>query len=49
MYCCIEPLQCKGSTILCGLCVFQEHQLLFYECSAASGHNVIESIVSLVR
>uniref|UniRef100_A0A8V1A3R6 RAB44, member RAS onco family n=1 Tax=Gallus gallus TaxID=9031 RepID=A0A8V1A3R6_CHICK len=27
----------------------QEHQLLFYECSAASGHNVIESIVSLVR
>ncbi|XP_042689667.1 ras-related protein Rab-44 isoform X2 [Centrocercus urophasianus] len=27
----------------------QEHQLLFYECSAASGHNVTESIVSLVR
>ncbi|OXB84498.1 UNVERIFIED_CONTAM: hypothetical protein H355_010925, partial [Colinus virginianus] len=26
----------------------QEHQLLFYECSAASGHNVTESIVSLV-
>lgn len=27
----------------------QEHQLLFYECSAASGHNVTESIVNLVR
>ncbi|XP_021232557.1 ras-related protein Rab-44 isoform X2 [Numida meleagris] len=27
----------------------QEHQLLFYECSAASGHNVTESIISLVR
>ncbi|NXE50277.1 RAB44 protein, partial [Casuarius casuarius] len=27
----------------------QEHQLMFYECSAASGHNVSESMVSLVR
>ncbi|XP_053943878.1 ras-related protein Rab-44 isoform X3 [Cuculus canorus] len=27
----------------------KEHQLLFYECSAASGHNVSESIVSLIR
>ncbi|KFQ30692.1 Ras-related protein Rab-44, partial [Merops nubicus] len=27
----------------------KEHQLLFYECSAASGHNVSESMVSLVR
>ncbi|NWX91450.1 RAB44 protein, partial [Nothoprocta pentlandii] len=27
----------------------QEHQLTFYECSAASGHNVLESMVSLIR
>ncbi|NXI54365.1 RAB44 protein, partial [Chloroceryle aenea] len=27
----------------------EEHQLMFYECSAASGHNVFESMVSLVR
>ncbi|XP_069731830.1 ras-related protein Rab-44 isoform X4 [Phaenicophaeus curvirostris] len=27
----------------------KEHQLLFYECSAASGHNVSESMVSLIR
>uniref|UniRef100_A0A8C3KSE2 Ras-related protein Rab-44 n=1 Tax=Calidris pygmaea TaxID=425635 RepID=A0A8C3KSE2_9CHAR len=27
----------------------KEHQLMFYECSAASGHNVAESMVSLVR
>nr|XP_009670853.1 PREDICTED: ras-related protein Rab-44 isoform X2 [Struthio camelus australis] len=27
----------------------QEHQLTFYECSAASGHNVSESMVSLIR
>uniref|UniRef100_A0A8C4V6A0 EF-hand domain-containing protein n=1 Tax=Falco tinnunculus TaxID=100819 RepID=A0A8C4V6A0_FALTI len=27
----------------------KEHQLMFYECSAASGHNVSESMVSLVR
>ncbi|NXX41974.1 RAB44 protein, partial [Tricholaema leucomelas] len=27
----------------------QEHQLMFYECSAASGHNVPESMASLVR
>ncbi|XP_068015510.1 ras-related protein Rab-44 [Melanerpes formicivorus] len=27
----------------------QEHQLMFYECSAASGHNVSESMASLVR
>lgn len=29
--------------------VFQEYQLIFYECSAASGHNVAESMVSLIR
>ncbi|XP_074384353.1 ras-related protein Rab-44 [Zonotrichia albicollis] len=27
----------------------KEHQLMFYECSAASGHNVFESIVSFTR
>ncbi|KFP77810.1 Ras-related protein Rab-44, partial [Apaloderma vittatum] len=27
----------------------KEHQLIFYECSAASGHNVSESMVSLIR
>ncbi|NXF85576.1 RAB44 protein, partial [Eubucco bourcierii] len=27
----------------------KEHQLTFYECSAASGHNVSESMASLVR
>ncbi|XP_072700819.1 ras-related protein Rab-44 [Ciconia boyciana] len=27
----------------------KEHQLMFYECSAASGHNVSESVVSLIR
>ncbi|NXK45305.1 RAB44 protein, partial [Chauna torquata] len=27
----------------------EEHQLMFYECSAASGHNVTESMVSLIR
>ncbi|NXP42317.1 RAB44 protein, partial [Leiothrix lutea] len=27
----------------------KEHQLMFYECSAASGHNVFESMVSFVR
>ncbi|KFP29177.1 Ras-related protein Rab-44, partial [Colius striatus] len=27
----------------------KDHQLLFYECSAASGHNVCESMVSLIR
>ncbi|NXK17096.1 RAB44 protein, partial [Arenaria interpres] len=27
----------------------KEYQLMFYECSAASGHNVTESMVSLVR
>uniref|UniRef100_A0A8D0FAK7 Ras-related protein Rab-44 n=1 Tax=Strix occidentalis caurina TaxID=311401 RepID=A0A8D0FAK7_STROC len=27
----------------------KEYQLMFYECSAASGHNVSESIVSLIR
>ncbi|KAM6191941.1 ras-related protein Rab-44 [Sarcoramphus papa] len=27
----------------------KEHQLMFYECSAASGHNVSESMVSLIR
>ncbi|NXG52446.1 RAB44 protein, partial [Psilopogon haemacephalus] len=27
----------------------QEHQLTFYECSAASGHNVSQAMVSLVR
>ncbi|NWX39475.1 RAB44 protein, partial [Steatornis caripensis] len=27
----------------------KEHQLMFFECSAASGHNVSESIVSLIR
>ncbi|PKU35716.1 ras-related protein rab-44 [Limosa lapponica baueri] len=31
------------------LSCIQEHQLTFYECSAASGHNVAESMVSLVR
>ncbi|NXT78974.1 RAB44 protein, partial [Zapornia atra] len=27
----------------------EEHQLMFYECSAASGHNVSESMVSFIR
>ncbi|NXS53949.1 RAB44 protein, partial [Brachypteracias leptosomus] len=27
----------------------KEHQLLFYECSAASGHNISESMANLVR
>ncbi|XP_068515899.1 ras-related protein Rab-44 isoform X3 [Anas acuta] len=27
----------------------EEYQLIFYECSAASGHNVAESMVSLIR
>ncbi|NXI38845.1 RAB44 protein, partial [Galbula dea] len=27
----------------------KEHQLMFYECSAASGHNVSESMVTLAR
>ncbi|NXN08921.1 RAB44 protein, partial [Indicator maculatus] len=27
----------------------KEHQLMFYECSAATGHNVSESMASLVR
>ncbi|XP_057896000.1 ras-related protein Rab-44 [Melospiza georgiana] len=27
----------------------KEHQLMFYECSAASGHNVFESMVSFTR
>ncbi|NXM78757.1 RAB44 protein, partial [Serilophus lunatus] len=27
----------------------KEHQLMFYECSAASGHNVLESMVSFCR
>ncbi|XP_049688532.1 ras-related protein Rab-44 isoform X2 [Accipiter gentilis] len=27
----------------------KEHQLMFYECSAASGHNVLESMVNLIR
>ncbi|KFO85134.1 Ras-related protein Rab-44, partial [Buceros rhinoceros silvestris] len=27
----------------------KEHQLMFFECSAASGHNVSESMVSLIR
>ncbi|XP_030898795.2 ras-related protein Rab-44 isoform X2 [Melopsittacus undulatus] len=27
----------------------KEHQLMFYECSAASGHNISESMVSLIR
>ncbi|XP_042656255.1 ras-related protein Rab-44 [Tyto alba] len=27
----------------------KEYQLMFYECSAASGHNVFESMVSLIR
>ncbi|XP_030329261.1 ras-related protein Rab-44 isoform X2 [Strigops habroptila] len=31
------------------LSCIQEHQLMFYECSAASGHNVSESMVSLIR
>ncbi|XP_041869463.1 ras-related protein Rab-44 isoform X1 [Corvus kubaryi] len=32
-----------------GECLAKEHQLMFYECSAASGHNVFESMVSFVR
>ncbi|KFP70621.1 Ras-related protein Rab-44, partial [Acanthisitta chloris] len=32
-----------------GECLAKEHQLMFYECSAASGHNVLESMVSLIR
>ncbi|NWR45476.1 RAB44 protein, partial [Regulus satrapa] len=27
----------------------KEHQLMFYECSAASGHNVLDSMVSFIR
>ncbi|XP_075030100.1 ras-related protein Rab-44 [Calonectris borealis] len=27
----------------------KKHQLMFYECSAASGHNVSEAMVSLIR
>ncbi|NXN68873.1 RAB44 protein, partial [Himantopus himantopus] len=27
----------------------KEHQIMFYECSAASGHNVSTSMVSLIR
>ncbi|NWQ83262.1 RAB44 protein, partial [Columbina picui] len=27
----------------------REHQLMFYECSAASGHNVSESMLSFIR
>lgn len=45
----IKLLQCKNITFLFGLTVFQEHQLMFYECSAASGHNVLESMVNLIR
>lgn len=45
----IKLFQCKNITFLFGVCVFQEHQLMFYECSAASGHNVFESMVSFVR
>ncbi|NXG14953.1 RAB44 protein, partial [Grallaria varia] len=32
-----------------GECLAKEHQLMFYECSAASGHNVSESMVSFIR
>ncbi|NXH89967.1 RAB44 protein, partial [Edolisoma coerulescens] len=32
-----------------GECLAKEHQLTFYECSAASGLNVLESMVSFVR
>ncbi|NXO28378.1 RAB44 protein, partial [Cisticola juncidis] len=32
-----------------GECLAKEHQLMFYECSAASGHNILESMVSFVR
>ncbi|XP_077046767.1 ras-related protein Rab-44 isoform X3 [Agelaius phoeniceus] len=32
-----------------GECLAKEHQLMFYECSAASGHNVFESMVSFTR
>ncbi|XP_016159723.1 PREDICTED: ras-related protein Rab-44 [Ficedula albicollis] len=32
-----------------GECLAREHQLMFYECSAASGHNVFESMVSFIR
>ncbi|NXU33876.1 RAB44 protein, partial [Drymodes brunneopygia] len=32
-----------------GECLANEHQLMFYECSAASGHNVLESMVSFTR
>ncbi|NXC86690.1 RAB44 protein, partial [Cercotrichas coryphoeus] len=32
-----------------GECLAKEHQLMFYECSAASGHNVLESMVSFTR
>ncbi|KAL2295476.1 hypothetical protein Nmel_017889 [Mimus melanotis] len=32
-----------------GECLAKEHQLMFYECSAASGHNVFESMVSFIR
>ncbi|NXA99040.1 RAB44 protein, partial [Cnemophilus loriae] len=32
-----------------GECLAKEYQLMFYECSAASGHNILESMVSFVR
>ncbi|XP_038018659.1 ras-related protein Rab-44 isoform X3 [Motacilla alba alba] len=32
-----------------GECLAKEHQLMFFECSAASGHNVFESMVSFTR
>ncbi|XP_039555351.1 ras-related protein Rab-44 isoform X3 [Passer montanus] len=32
-----------------GECLAKEHQLMFYECSAASGHNIFESMVSFTR
>nr|XP_031362824.1 ras-related protein Rab-44 [Lonchura striata domestica] len=32
-----------------GECLAKEHQLMFYECSAASGHNVFESMASFTR
>ncbi|KFZ60527.1 Ras-related protein Rab-44, partial [Podiceps cristatus] len=32
-----------------GECLAKKHQLMFYECSAASGHNISEPMVSLIR
>ncbi|NWX35804.1 RAB44 protein, partial [Notiomystis cincta] len=32
-----------------GECLAKEHQLMFFECSAASGHNVFEAMVSFIR